>query len=195
MKYKAYQVAPEYQESPLDWSDARDNLEGMEIYGNRDYESRTSQTFNNVRDALYYDNFDALDVSERDEKKLRKLSEKYAYAGHNEEIIAAALSIVTGQKWEYKQICGSCQSDWNIIYYRPELWSAAALCAFKIEYFNEGTEWDIQDENGEEITFVYTYEHNQEKEEIAEALGVNTADIVLYRFDGWTKIAKYKRED
>lgn len=195
MKYKAYQVAPEYQESPLDWSDARDNLEGMEIYGNRDYESRTSQTFNNVRDALYYDNFDALDVSERDEKKLRKLSEKYAYAGHNEEIIAAALSIVTGQKWEYKQICGSCQSDWNIIYYRPELWSAAALCAFKIEYFNEGTEWDIQDENGEEITFVYTYEHNQEKEEIAEALGVNTADIVLYRFDGWKKIAKYKRED
>lgn len=195
MKYKAYQVAPEYQESPLDWSDARDNLEGMEIYGNRDYESRTSQTFNNVRDALYYDNFDALDVSESDEKKLHELSEKYAYAGHNEEIIAAALSIVTGQKWDHKQICGSCQSDWNIIYYRPELWSAAALCAFEIEYFNEGIEWDIQDENGEEITFVYTYEHNQEKEEIAEALGVNTADIVLYRFDGWTKIEKYKRED
>lgn len=194
MKYKAYQIAPEYQESPLylGWDFA--NFEGMEIYGNRDYESRTSQTFDNVRDALYYDNFDAFDVSESDEKKLHELSEKYA-AVHNEEIITAALSIVTGQKWEYKQICGSGQSDWNIIYYRPELWSAAALCAFAIEYFNEGTEWSIQDENGEEITSVYTYEHNQEKEEIAEALDVNTADIVLYWFDGWTKTEKYRMED
>lgn len=195
MKYKAYQIAPEYQESPLYLDRDFAEFEGMEIYGNRHYESRTSQTFDNVRGALYYDNFDAFDVSKSDEKKLRELSEKYAYAGHNEEIIAAALSIVTGQKWEYRQICGSGQSDWNIIYYRPELWSAAALCAFEIEYFNEGTEWSIQDENGEEITSVYTYEHNQEKEEIAEALGVNTADIVLYRFDGWTKTEKYKRED
>lgn len=195
MKYKAYQVAPEYQESPLDWSNGLYNLAGMEIYGNKNYDQHISQTFNNLLHALYYDDFDAFDVSESDEKKLHELAEKYAYAGHNEKIIAAALSIVTGQKWEYKQICGSCQSDWNIIYYRPELWSAAALLAFKIEYFNEGTEWSIQDENGEEITSVYTYEHNQEKEEIAEALGVNTADIVLYRFDGWTKIEKYKRED
>lgn len=194
MKYKAYQIAPEYQESPLYLDGDFVEFEGMEIYGNRHYESRTSQTFDNVRGALYYDNFDAFDVSESDEKKLHELSEKYA-AVHNEEIITAALSIVTGQKWEYKQICGSGQSDWNIIYYRPELWSAAALCAFAIEYFNEGTEWSIQDENGEEITSVYTYEHNQEKEEIAEALDVNTADIVLYWFDGWTKTEKYRMED
>lgn len=195
MKYKAYQIAPEYQKSPLYLDRDFANFEGMEICGNRDYESRTSQTFDNVRDALYYDNFDALNVLESDEKKLHELAEKYEYAGHNEEIIAAALSIVTGQKWEHKQICGSCQSDCNIIYYRPELWSAAALCAFEIEYFNTGTEWSVQDENGEEMRLIYVYEHGQAKEEIAEALGVNTADIVLYRFDGWTKIEKYKRED
>lgn len=116
MKYKAYQIAPEYQKSPLHLGRDFAEFEGMEIFGNRHYESRTSQTFDNVRDALYHDNFDAFDVS-------------------------------------------------------------------------------IQDENGEEITSVYTYEHNQDKEEIAEALGVNTADIVLYRFDGWTKTEKYKRED
>lgn len=195
MKYKAYQIAPEYQQSPLCLDRDFANFEGMEIYGNRDYESRTSQTFDNVRDALYYDNFDALNVLESDEKKLHELAEKYEYAGHNEEIIAAALSIVTGQKWESKQICGSCQSDWNIIYYRPELWSAAALCAFEIEYFDTGTEWSIQDENGEEMRLIYVYERGQAKEEIAEALGVNTADIVLYWFDGWTKTEKYKRED
>ncbi len=195
MKYKAYQIAPEYQESPLYLDRDFAESEGMEIYGNRHYESRTSQTFDNVRDALYYDNFDAFDISESDEKKLHELAEKYAHAGHNEKIIAAALSIVTGQKWEHKQICGSCQSDWNIIYYRPELWSAAALCAFEIEYFNTGTEWSVQDENGEEMQLIYVYEHGQAKEEIAEALGVNTADIVLYWFDGWTKTEKYKRED
>lgn len=195
MKYKAYQIAPEYQESPLDWSDELDNLAGMEIYGNKNYDRYISQTFNNILDALYHDNFDAFDVAESDEKKLHELAEKYAHPGRNEEIITAALSIVTGQKWDHMQIRGSCQSDWNIIYYRPELWSAAALRAFEAEYFNTGTEWSIQDENGEEITLVYTHEYNQEKEEIAEALGVNTADIVLYWFDGWTKTERYKLED
>ena len=194
MKYKAYQVAPEYQESPLDWSNGLYNLAGMEIYGNKNHDQHTSQTFNNLLHALYYDDFDAFDVSEGDEKKLRELSDKYAYAGHNEEIIAAALSIVTGQKWEHKQICGNYQGDWNIIYYRPELWSAADLLVFEIEYFNTGTEWSVQDENGEEIRLVYVYEHGQAKEEIAEALDVNTADIVLYWFDGWAKTEKYREE-
>lgn len=195
MKYKAYQIAPEHQKSPLDLDVDFAEFEGMEIYGNRDYESRTSQTFDNVRAALYYDNFDTFDVSEGDEKKLHELAEKYAYAGRNEEIISAALSIVTGQKWDHKQIYGSCQSDWNIIYYRPELWSAADLCVFEIEYFNTGTEWEVQDENGEEIRRAYVYEYYQAKEEIAEALDVNTADVVLYWFDGWTKTEKYRMED
>lgn len=191
MKYKAYQIAPEYQKSPLYLDRDFANFEGMEIYGNRDYESRTSQTFDNVRGALYYDNFDAFDVSESDKKKLHELAEKYAYSGRNEEIITAALSIVTGHKWDYKQINGSCKNEWNIIYYRPELWSKAALCAFEIEYFNTGTEWRVQDEDGAE-TYIYVYEYGQEREEIAEALGVNTVDIVLYWFDGWTRTEKYR---
>ena len=107
---------------------------------------------------------------------------------------AAALSVVTGQTWRYKEICGSCQDEWNIVYYRPELWSEEALRTFEIEYFNEGTEWRVQDENGEDI-YIYTHEYGREKKEIAEALGVNTADIVLYWFDGWQKTEKYKRED
>lgn len=171
MKYKAYQIAPEYQESPLYLDGDFAEFEGMEIYGNRHYESRTSQTFDNVRGALYYDNFDAFDVSESDKKKLHELAEKYAYSGRNEEIITAALSIVTGHKWDYKQINGSCK--------------------FEIEYFNTGTEWRVQDEDGAE-TYIYVYEYVQEREEIAEALGVNTADIVLYWFDGWTRTEKYR---
>lgn len=192
MKYRAYQIAPEYQESPL--NDDFNNLECMEIYGNTSYLRHTSQTFESILDALNYDNFDALDISETDEKLLNELSEKYAYAGRNEEIIAATLSIVTGQEWKYKKIRGSCQSDWNIIYYCPELWSGEALRAFEIEYFNEGTEWRVQDENGEDV-YIYVHEYGQEKNEISKALGVNTADIVLYWFDGWTKTEKYRMED
>ena len=40
MKIKAYQVAPEYQESPMSLLD--ECLEGLEIYGNRNYIRRTS---------------------------------------------------------------------------------------------------------------------------------------------------------
>lgn len=42
--------------------------------------------------------------------------------------------------------------------------------------------------------FEHVYEHGQAKEEIAEALGVNTADIVLYWFNGWAKTEKYREE-
>lgn len=196
MKYKAYQIAPEYQESPLYLDRDFAEFEGMEICGNKHYKRYASATFDEVLKCLEYGDFSNFEFTGYKAERLGELCDKYGTRGAlDEQIITEALSIVTGQKWEYKQIFGCCQSDWNIIYYRPELWSAAALCAFEIEYFNTGTEWSIQDENGEEITSVYTYEHNQEKEEIAEALDVNTADIVLYWFDGWTKIEKYRIED
>ena len=55
MKIKAYQVAPEYQESPLylfdEWQ------EGLEIYGNKDYKRHTSATFDEVLECLDYCDF------------------------------------------------------------------------------------------------------------------------------------------
>ena len=193
MKVKAYQVSPEYQESPLHLFD--EVLEGLEIYGNRDYIRHTSATFDEVLDCLEYGDFGEFGISVYKALRLEELCNKYYTQGaNNEAIIAEALSIVTGQKWKYKQISGCCQSDWNYIYYRPEEWTEQALEYFEIEYFNTGDEWRIEDEEGDDLGSIYTHEWNDDgkKREIAENICVDPDEVTLYLFDGWTKTAKYK---
>ena len=193
MKIKAYQVAPEYQESPMSLLD--ECLEGLEIYGNRDYKRRTSETFDKVLECLEYGDFSDFKLTGYKAVRLEELcNEYYTQGANNEAIITEALSIVTGQKWEYKQISGIYQSDWNYIYYRPEEWKETALEYFEIEYFNTGDEWRIEDEEGDDLGSGYTHEldNNEKKREIAENIGVDPGDVTLYLFDGWTKTAKYK---
>ena len=193
MKIKAYQVAPEYQESPLYLFD--EVPEGLEIYGNRNYIRRTSATFDEVLYCLEYGDFGDFEFTGYKAERLEELCNKYYTQGaNNEAIIAEALSIVTGQKWEYRQISGSCQSDWNYIYYRPEEWPEEALKYFEIEYFNTGDEWRIEDEEGDDLGNIYTHECDDDgkKIEIAECIGADPEEVTLYLFDGWTKTAKYK---
>lgn len=193
MKIKAYQVAPEHQESPLSLFD--EWMEGLEIYGNRNYIRRTSETFDEVLERLDYGDFSDFGIIGYKADRLEDLFNKYGTQGaNNNAIIAEVLSIITGQKWEYRQISGSCQSEWNYIYYRPEEWTEKALEYFEVEYFNTGDEWRIEDEEGEDFGSVYTHEWNddEQKREIAENIGVDPGDVTLYLFDGWTKTAKYK---
>lgn len=195
MKIKAYQVAPEYQESPLWLFD--EVPEGLEIYGNRDYIRRTSETFDEVLECLEYGDFKDFEskLTGCDAARIDDLCDEYGTQKANDQrIIAEALSIITGQKWEYRQISGCCQSDWNYIYYRPEEWTEKALGYFEVEYFNTGDEWHIEDEEGDDLGSVYTHEWNddEKKREIAENIGVDPGDVTLYLFDGWTKTAKYK---
>ena len=193
MKIKAYQVAPEYQESPLYLFD--EVLEGLEIYGNRHYIRRTSETFDKVLECLDYGDFSDFEFTGHKADRLEELYIKYYTQGaNNEAIIAEALSIVTEQKWEYRQITGCCQSEWNYIYYRPEEWTENALEYFEAEYFNTGDEWRIEGEEGEDFGSIYTHEcdDDEQKREISESIGVDPDDVTLYLFDGWTKTAKYK---
>lgn len=193
MKIKAYQVAPEYQEAPLWQFD--EMPEGVEICGNKDYKRHTSATFDEVLECLEYGDFSDFEFTGYKAERLKELCNKYGTRGADDEgIIAEALSIVTGQKWECKQISGCCQSDWNYIYYRPDEWTAKALEYFEIEYFNTGNEWRIEDEEGDDMENVYTHEwkDDERKREIAENIGVDPDEVTLYLFDGWTKTAKYK---
>ncbi len=195
MKIKAYQVAPEYQESPLYFFD--EVLEGLEIYGNKDYIRRTSETFDEVLECLEYGDFKDFEskLTGCDAARIDDLCDEYGTRKANDQrIVAEALSIVTGQKWEYRQISGCCQSDWNYIYYRTEEWTEKALEYFETEYFNTGDEWRIEDEEGDDLGSVYTHEwdDDEQKREIAENIGVDPDEVTLYLFDGWTKTAKYK---
>ena len=99
MKIKAYQIAPEYQESPLYLFD--EVPEGLEIYGNRDYIRRTSETFDEVLECLEYGDFSDFEFTGCKAERLEELCNKYYTQGaDNQAIIAEALSIVTGQQWE-----------------------------------------------------------------------------------------------
>lgn len=187
MKIKAYQVAPLwlFDEMP----------EGVEICGNKDYKRHTSATFDEVLECLEYGDFSDFEFTGYKAERMEELCNKYGTRGADDEgIIAEALSIVTGQKWEYRQISGCCQSDWNYIYYRPEEWTEKALEYFEVEYFNTGDEWRIEGEEGDDFGSIYTHEWNEDgkKREIAESIGVNHGDVTLYLFDGWAKTAKYK---
>ena len=193
MKIKAYQVAPEYQEAPLWQFD--EMPEGVEIYGNRNYIRHTSATFDEVLECLEYGDFSDFEFTEYKAQRMEELCNIYGTRGANDKvIIAEALSIVTGQKWEYKKISGYSQSDWNYIYYRLDEWTEKALKYFEIEYFNTGNEWWIEDEEGDDMGSVYTHEWNDDenKREIAEQIGVNPGEVTLYLFDGWIKTAKYR---
>ena len=191
MKIKAYQAAPKYQEAPL----LVDEMpEGVEICGNKDYIRHTSATFDEVLKCLEYGDFSDFEFTGYKAERLEELCNKYGTRGADDEgIIAEALSIVTGQKWEYKQISGCCQSEWNYIYYRSDEWTAKALEYFEIEYFNTGKEWRLEDEEGDDFGNVYTHEwkDDERKREIAENIGVDPDEVTLYLFDGWTKTAKY----
>ena len=195
MKIKAYQVAPEYQESPMSLID--ECLEGLEIYGNKDYKRHTSKTFDEVLECLDCGDFKDFEskLTGCDAARIDDLCDEYGTRKANDQrIIAEALSIVTGQKWEYKQISGIYQSDWNYIYYRPEEWKEKAIEYFEVEYFNTGDEWRIEDEEGDDLGSGYTHELDDDgkKQEIAENIGVDPDEVTLYLFDGWTKTAKYK---
>lgn len=123
------------------------------------------------------------------------LSIDYNYSKIGEYEIAAALTLITGDEYDAAQICGCCQGDWNNIIY-PTKYGSEWLREFEIEYFNTGDEWALyeNDPDGEYICHVYTHEWRDDKQraEIADAAGVDPADVVLYVFDGYTQTARYK---
>lgn len=119
-----------------------------------------------------------------------------------EETIIAALELLTGHKWKSGIIRGSCQGDWQGVYYRADTWSRDSLTAFETEYFNTGTEWIVHDEETEPETpeeisgfSMYCTEWREEDiaAAIAEAAGGKPEDVILYAYDGETRTAKYRK--
>jgi hypothetical protein len=135
---------------------------GIIFHGNRQFISHTTPEF----DAIY-DRFDG------------------------EKRILRALHLVTGERYDVRTIRGCCQSDWQTIYYPVEEYTRDALDILEADYFNTGTEW-IVDVDGCDVG-VYTYSWNNDgtREEIADAVGVDPADVVLLEFTGWNRTAAY----
>lgn len=228
MKYYARQIAPEYQESPLSYTEI--DTDYINITGNRDYTERVSLLFENVRDALYngtiLDEWEAIHAGEsayniwadvlrdivppsgrgeytRAERlRIPEIASEYYYGADENACICALLEIVTGQPWEYRMLSGCCQGDWQYAFYPANAWNRAQLDAFETEYFNAGTEWEIHDgdeapESPEEIYgySVYCTSWNEPgiRQEIADAIGCDPSDVIMYEFTGYARTACYKK--
>ena len=93
MKIKAYQIAPEYQESPLYLFD--EVPEGLEIFGNKDYKRRTSETFDKVLECLDYGDFSDFGFTGHKADRLGELCNKY-YT--HSAVIVSKENIFTNEK-------------------------------------------------------------------------------------------------
>lgn len=209
MKIYARQINPEYQESPFLQGD--EGYSGLVIDGNRHFNSHTTDEYDlireNLEDMLYYyseDNTDNLTVAEflddygfsyTDDTlpEWKSMFEEgyYMFDRERDDTTARALSLLTGDKWEYITLKGSCQSDWQGCFYNTTLWNSDNIGNFAKEYFNEGTEWIIHDGDSEPETaediegysmYCYGYDTDKIREEIAAETGVTPADVVLYEY-------------
>lgn len=233
MKIYARQIDPRYQDSCL-FDDDGMGTDYINVCGNNDYQSRTSNLFNRVKECLdagelaeaiddirtrgYYSSFyknvteaindllcrdDGKSYTTQQIGKLKKLVPQYSICSSSEEdqILVDVLSIVTGEEWGYKEICGCCQGDWNNVYYPVEKWTKESLEIFETMYFNTGSEWIVHEGDTEptipeeiEGCACYCVSWNDEgiKKEIAEAAGGNAEDVILYKYAGSVSIPTYQ---
>lgn len=135
--------------------------------------------------------------------KLRKFADEYmeCHPSKEPEIICKVLKIVTGEEWNSKTIRGCSQYEWNNIIYPKKKYSRADIRNFETLYFNMGSEWIIHDEDSEPKTpddisgycvYCVGWDGEGVRKELADYIGCDTSDIVMYAHDGYTRTSKYK---
>lgn len=206
---QARQVPPEYQSPYLDLDDYPEVI----LDGNRDYVAHTSKAydaiknnywyaladilseqsyFRQVEDVLYY--FPPIGRDKYTNEEIEKIIEILLHGGGvymhdlNKQETCELLSIVSGIEYDYTTIRGSRQSDWQNMYY-PKAWGDAFVGSFECEYFNEGSEWIIDDDYS---CYVHAWDEDDMRKELAEITGESEDNIAMFFFDGWERTAKYR---
>lgn len=134
--------------------------------------------------------------STKEIRKLKELLDEFWSAngrGMEDERFCDIASIVTGKKYDYRNIHGCCQRDWNTLYFPVDSVSDDSIRYIEGVFFNTGDEWSIR-EGDEEVYRTYTVESdiNKVRGEIADVLGVEPSQLEMYLFDGYDMIARYK---
>lgn len=204
-QYKAH-TTPAYDQIIENFDDMAETWDGdghYYVWENGAYVTYPRKRELILADVLRYYGFEREDGkpwTTRQRHKWRLMMES-GKSAEDDEIILAALELITGHKWEAGSISGSCQGDYQDIYYQADAWTREAIDAFECEYFNYGSEWIIHDEDTaletpEDISGYSVYCHgcndDRIRAEIAAIAGVDPADVVLYAFDGYQKIEIYR---
>ena len=207
--YIARQVKPEYQMSPFDEGDiiggndiaimGNDDLREVippivrKVYdvlesGDIDYEAKLIERKNSfanyesirdaVEDLLPSDRW----YSDEEIETIVRTARHWREWSDWEENLCTVLTIVTGKEWDWAEIHGCVQGEWQYIIFRKDEWDIGAREWLEIEYFNLGTEW-IVDDGGENLyhysKFCPIYDYDNIRKEIAEQLGVDVEEVVL----------------
>lgn len=216
----AKQIAPEYQESPINWTD--EYPEGVILDGNRHYNSHTTPEYETIKsnfedmageirnfeadqDCSAYDSIaeivaDYMQGREWTPKQLEKWAKLAREYDELDDIMLEALELMTGNAYDDTTIRGCCQGDWQNMYY-PASYGREFVKTFEMEYFNMGSEWIIHDEDtapedADDITgygtYCYSYHEDDIKKEIAATAGGAPEDVTLYVFERWTRSEVYR---
>ena len=127
-----------------------------------------------------------------------------------ESVVLKALDLYYGGDWDSKQIRGCSQGDWALVYFDSSVWSKESIEALEIEYFNLGEEWccscdPMTDEEAEEseaedadrsdcvYTYVYGWKEENKRKELAEVIGCDEDEVVMFKYCGVVNHSVYSR--
>lgn len=205
-KIIARQVAPECQESPLEYGDAPDLVF---VFGNRNFCGMRYDEIKKIYTALaeLADDLDfcpesASFISKADGgayapeewDALATIAREYAgiIPGRDDaECARDALELIHGEPFALYTIRGCCQGDWQRCI-MPERYGEKFRDAFEMEYFNTGEEWIIDDDGDEFSVYTHMWTTDEKRREIADAVGCSPSAIIMYEFTGYSKVPEYR---
>lgn len=177
------------------------------IGGNRDFYGIRSDEIKEAKelcDDMQYDcsyEPEYYGLTEEQFSELRKIIQQENTLSEIEgEFVLKYLEFKNGVPYKRVAIRGCCQGDWNELYAQADM-SNEEIREIEAYYFNLGTEVCIDDSDKElqpeEIKGYYlyfpTWDTNEIKRRIAEYEGADVSEVVLYEFDEYVKIPKYKK--
>ena len=140
-------------------------------------------------------------------KDYAKAHESNRWPHEARDTICQAIELVTGKPFNWEQIIGCSQGDWQYVYYPTKEVSETAIRQLQSEYFNTGEEWIVHDSPVDEEDWddgilppehiegysVYSHEYGDEnvRKLIASCEGCDPSEVVLYSFEGYDMVPKY----
>lgn len=209
-KVFARQIVPEIQDYDFDGYD----WSGIAIVGNRELESYKDDRFDDVCFALtdFFGNENNIGIEVLNEcfDYIGKAFSKEEYerimeigCDYDKDGFCEILSMVLGGNWQWRTINGSAQSEWNYLFYDNNIIPYMYTDELEILYFNLGTEWevmrtddDIEIGNAYDVCGYNVYcmsdDDSEVKEDIRKQLNCPEDEVILFKFSGYKKIAKYE---
>lgn len=195
---KMYEVAPEHRESPIDYFDFNEGccFGEVTVTGNRNYDKHETELYQlacSVHDDIM--NYDyTVDDVKADFDIVDEAALKAAYDSTDmRKIICLLMKALSGREWGNREIHGSVQGEWQVIYYPADMWNKDGIEWFETAYWNMGSEWIVEDED--DRISLYSCEWNEEKmkRDLAEQYGVPVEECEFYKFDGYVQQPRYKK--